>query len=462
MASVSTDPRGNRRVQFTGPDRRRRTIRLGKVSKRAAEDLAGLVERANAAALIGHGPADADARRIADLPDTAHARLAAVGLVPPRRPAAAAAPGPFLAAYLADRSDAKPNTLRHLGDAAEHLTGFLGAGKPLADVTPGDADEFRRHLAAGGRGGRGPNTVARMMGRANQFFRHARREGLIGSNPFEGQPTAVRANPSRAAFVSAADAARVLDACPDAGWRLVFALARWGGLRCPSEFRPLTWESIHWPDPDAADPRDRAGWVRILSPKTEHHPGGAERVIPLFAELLPHLVDLAGRRERGGDAVLPRFQRPPGAKPYNPHTYMKRIVRKAGVEPWPKLFQNFRSTRQMELAAEHPAHVVCGWMGNSRDVAAEHYLHTTAADFARAVGGEDGEGGATNGARPAQKAARHAAAHSGTGRPRKGDKPTPVGSMPFDAADGRSRPLSKLPRRGLEPPRDLTPTRPST
>jgi hypothetical protein len=65
----------------------------------------------------------------------------------------------------------------------------------------------------------------------------------------------------------------------------------------------------------------------------------------------------------------------------NSRTRFAKIIAKAGVEPWPKLFQNLRATRQTELAGEHPAHVVCDWMGNSQAVASKHYLHTTEEDF---------------------------------------------------------------------------------
>jgi hypothetical protein len=40
-----------------------------------------------------------------------------------------------------------------------------------------------------------------------------------------------------------------------------------------------------------------------------------------------------------------------------------------------------RSTRQTELVASgFPSHVVCAWLGNSTDVANEHYLQVTDAD----------------------------------------------------------------------------------
>jgi hypothetical protein len=64
---------------------------------------------------------------------------------------------------------------------------------------------------------------------------------------------------------------------------------------------------------------------------------------------------------------------------------LERINRKAGLTPWPKLFQNLRSTRETELAEEFPIHVVCDWIGNTEAVATKHYLQTTEAHFDRAT-----------------------------------------------------------------------------
>ncbi|MGB7156829.1 MAG: hypothetical protein WBD40_02105 [Tepidisphaeraceae bacterium] len=50
----------------------------------------------------------------------------------------------------------------------------------------------------------------------------------------------------------------------------------------------------------------------------------------------------------------------------NLRTQFLRILDAAGVAPWPKLFQNLRSTRQTELTEEFPAHVVCAWLGTPR------------------------------------------------------------------------------------------------
>jgi hypothetical protein len=68
-------------------------------------------------------------------------------------------------------------------------------------------------------------------------------------------------------------------------------------------------------------------------------------------------------------------------------TQLTKIVRRAGLEPWPKLWQNLRASRETELAETFPLHVVCAWIGNSAAVARKHNLQVTEDHFARAAGG---------------------------------------------------------------------------
>ena len=67
----------------------------------------------------------------------------------------------------------------------------------------------------------------------------------------------------------------MIASCPDAEWRLLVGLARFGGLRIPSEALSLRWEHVN---------RER-NELFIPSPKTEHHEGRESRLIPLFPEL---------------------------------------------------------------------------------------------------------------------------------------------------------------------------------
>ena len=58
----------------------------------------------------------------------------------------------------------------------------------------------------------------------------------------------------------------------------------------------------------------------------------------------------------------------------NLRTQLERILKRASLEPWPRLFQNLRSVREAELASEYPLHVITYWIGNTAWIAAKHYL----------------------------------------------------------------------------------------
>jgi integrase len=218
------------------------------------------------------------------------------------------------------------------------------------------------------------NTARRHCGRAKQFFRAAQRKHLIQANPFaDMKGCGVKENRSRMYFVTNEEAQKVLEHCPDAQWRLIFALARYGGLRTPSETLALKWGHVDW----------ERGRINVPSPKTAHHEGKQSRLIPLFPELRPYLEAVWEQAEPGAEYIINRYRN----NNANLRTQLERIILRAGLKAWPKLFQNLRSTRETELAENYPVHVVCAWIGNSAMIAAKHYLQVREADFDRAAGG---------------------------------------------------------------------------
>jgi site-specific recombinase XerD len=118
----------------------------------------------------------------------------------------------------------------------DRLIEFLGANRSLDSIAPADADDWLLTLKADGLS---ENTQRKHVSIAKQFFHFAVRRKLIASNSFIDLRSTVLPNPSRFYFVSRDDAERVLKACPNAQWRLLFALSRFGGLRCPSEHLAL-------------------------------------------------------------------------------------------------------------------------------------------------------------------------------------------------------------------------------
>jgi integrase len=175
----------------------------------------------------------------------------------------------------------------------------------------------------------------------------------------------VKGNRTRDFNVTREMAQAVIDACPDAEWRLLFALSRFGGLRCPSEHLALRWGDIDF----------ARGRMTVHSPKTAHHEGKEFRIVPIFAELREYLEDareLAG--ELANDPTTPVISRYRSANA-NLRTQLQRIIKQAGLKPWSKLFQNLRATRETELAETYPPlHIVCAWIGNSQKATADSYF----------------------------------------------------------------------------------------
>jgi len=169
------------------------------------------------------------------------------------------------------------------------------------------------------------------------------------------------------------DAERLIDACPSEDWRIIIALCRYAGLRCPSEVLSLRWADIIWDSEE--------GVMHVSSPKTAHHPGKGSRIVPLFGLLRPHLQRAFEAAPEGAVYVVNESYRkkalgPSGWRSVNLRTQFQRIIKRAGLQPWRRLFHNLRSSRETELMAnrEYGSSDVCKWMGHSMRVAERHYL----------------------------------------------------------------------------------------
>ena len=370
--------KGNRySLQFRlRPNTDRITISLGDVAESQAQNIQSRVEELVKAIKADRAPDVSTTKWCHKLDDDLHAKLVKAGLLVPRDGAQEGPQVPalskFVDDYITKRTDVKPGTAAWYRRAKGQLVGFFGATRPLDRITAEETEDFRRWLTSDRK--QGSNTTAKLCCVAKQFFRAAVRRKLIAENPFvDMKHLTVQPNRERDYFVTLTEAAAVLEACPDAEWRLIFALARFGGLRCTSEHMRLRWIDIDWE-------RNR---FTVHSPKTEHHQGGGIRVVPIFPELRPYLEEAFEQAEEGAEFVVSRY-RWAGC---NLRTAFERIVLNAGLTPWPKLFQNLRATRATELvAAGWPEYKVCKWLGHTEAVAKKHYWQVTDDDYAAAAG----------------------------------------------------------------------------
>ncbi len=369
MASLSKTRSGTRRILYVDPrDQRRRTLWLGKCSQRVAVAVKVKVEHLlNSVGM--NAPLDNDVVQwVNGIGDELHEKLANAGLVQPR---VTVRLDQFLNEYVeARKADIKPQTIVHWGHTLKNLRAFFDPEIPLRDVTEEDAMAFKAFLVEQGLA---EATVRRRIGLARQFFNAAMKQKLITENPFkqDALPTAVGGNSARQFFVTRAMTEQILEACPDAEWRLLVALARFGGLRTPSESLRLRWQDIDW---------ERSRFT-VTSPKTEHHSGHENRIIPLFPELAEPFQQCFEAAPEGAEYCITRYR----VKNLNLRTHFNRIIKRAGLKPWPRLWQNLRSSRQSELCEQFPEYVVCAWIGNSKAVAREHYLQILPEHFERAA-----------------------------------------------------------------------------
>jgi integrase len=368
MASISTDKDGRRIIQFVGKDRKRRTVHLGEVTMRIAEEFRLRIERLAAAVASGVAADPETVRWLGTISDEYHSRLASpkVGLTEPRISSSITLKQ-FIKDYIASRPDFKSRTRLNMEGCGARLVKVFGDNRLLASINEGHADECCAKL----RSEYASATASCTIRKARQFFKAASRKGLIAKSPFAECKAGHQSNKARGFFISREAAEKVLAACPDSEWRLMFALARFGGLRTPSETLHLTWADVDW----------EHSRFRVHASKKEAEESGGDRWVPIFPELLPHLEEAFELAADGAEYVITRSRNPE----LNLRTGLKRILRRAGLSPWPRLWHNLRATRETELAAAFPLHVVCSWIGHRPAVAAEHYLQVTDADFERAA-----------------------------------------------------------------------------
>lgn len=396
MASLNQEPNGRYRILFNAPDGRRLTLRLGDCSRKSAESYKVWTERLIDAR--DSGRADAEATEWAlTRPDHIRDRLTRVGLLAPGLGAAHATLGQLLDEFFKALT-IKPATHVRYMQVRTALEGFFGATTPARDIGPLEADRFRQHLKAEGYS---DATVAKNVKTSRQVFKMGLRWKMVSENPFADVRAGSEVNKARARFITADDAQKVLDACPCSQTRLLFALSRFGGLRIPSEALGLTWGDVDW---------DKAR-IRVTSPKTEGQ-GKAERWVPLFPELRPHLQAAFDEAPEGSTHVV-SLSRDNGK---NFRSRFSKIIRRAGLTRWPRLFHNLRASRQTELTARFPAHVVASWMGNSVATAAAHYLQVRDTDFQAAATAPTTDTTTPAPTNPAQNPAQHPTATGRTER----------------------------------------------
>ena len=373
MAALCSDS-GKRgisyRVLLRTPDGKRHTIRLGRVTKKIADTARQKIESLEVAKLTGHLLDNETAAWVGRLGDEIHTRLARAGLVPlrPKAEPVIVTLGQHLEHYFGMLGPQKLTTARNYARARRLLEAFYGKDRTLDSITEGDADAYKAWLLRE----YAPASASVDLRRARQFFKAAVRRRLIAANPFAEVLCGPQTNDDRIFYVTPEMVESVIAVCPDNDWRLIFALPRYGGVRFPSEVVNLKWSDIDWENLR----------FTVHEPKVEHRPGRGIRVIPIFTQLRPHLERAYRERDPGAVFVVPRAR-----SGRNLGTQAKRLVAKAGVAVWPKLFVNMRGSCSDDLERRSvPEKAINAWIGNSGMMRRKHYHAVRPEDWASVTG----------------------------------------------------------------------------
>lgn len=365
MSSIINRSNGTREIRFVYNGLQ--TLRLGRVTKRQAEGVKVHVGNLLAWRLSGQNVPPSTLDWLAGVSVELRSRLEAKKLIDPAERREVPTVRAWIDRYIEGRKSIKGRTRENFEVGRDRLLKYIAGDALLDRVTAGAAvDAYHAMLGDG----YADSTARKTISRARQIFAHAVKHDLVSKNPFDGLAVTMRENRERDHFVTREEIEAVIGACPSTEWKLIFAMARFGGLRTPSETFGLRWGDVDW----------EGRRIAVRSPKTAHHDGKAERVIPLFPELADLLQTAFDEAPDGSEYILPT--RTPSS---NLRTHARRIIRRAGLEPWAKVFHNCRSSRQTELAETFPIQCVCAWLGNSAAIARKHYLQVTSDHWAKAT-----------------------------------------------------------------------------
>jgi integrase len=207
-------------------------------------------------------------------------------------------------------------------------------------------------------------TVAGHIKSLKAVFNWAVDQDWLTKSPMAKIPLGSFRNQENDRFITMDEYAKLLDACPNQEWRTIIALARIGGLRCPSELRRLRWT-------DVKDDR-----FLVYSPKTERHT--KHREVPLFAKIQEEL----GRHDKSTEFVIQGFQ----GTTWRLHIPFQTIADKAGLGKIVCPFVNMRRSRSNEIDREFGSKLESLWIGHSEQMMKKHYHRATDEDYSKATG----------------------------------------------------------------------------
>jgi integrase len=373
MASLVDRTDGIRVIYIVIGDERK-TIGLGRKPKKHCESILAKVEELASCALSGRAPGNQTSAWVGSLPDGDKLlkRLVKLGLVCQRKKPTEVEVAKAVVVTISKAIERFENHKRpmvaarsmdKLSECLALLQTYLKGERDIRSVSTGDGLEFE----SWGRGKGFSEAYQRTVNRyAKQFFAFHVEVGTIEENPFRKlKSTSLSATVRH--YVTPEDTIRLLNACPDHKWKVLVGLARYAGLRVPSEAFAITWAHVDW--------EQKA--LLIPSKKTRRY--ADSRPMPIIPELMEILEKAFEDADVGAEKVVELSYA-------NIRRKLPAIIKKAGLKPWEDLFQTLRRSCETHLVSlGHPPHAVSAWLGHSQQVSKDHYLMVTSEHFSKAT-----------------------------------------------------------------------------
>lgn len=368
---------GRAEVRFYDHRGDRRSVALGKITKRAAESalthIQGLLNskigglQANAENIVW---VSNQRSRIVDY-------LAGLDLIQPRKVEAVAVTpevkqvptiDDWFSQYIENRQGSEGTKIVWTR-AKNQAVKFFGKGCRIDSITTGGAITWFEQMLNGDKSGKGilaEATARKMVGVARQVFKRAVKFKHISENPFADEDLKTTVGHREKQYIDLPTIQQLLQILPSAEWRAVVIFARFAGMRVQSELPLLKWSDVLW---------DEDRFVVRRSPKTK-----TTRRTPIFPEIRQALEDLLPIT--GESEYVLNVMR---TKSKNWRTPLEKMMERAGMKPWDALFNALRASGETDIAQKYGLQCAVEWVGNSVQIAMKHYVRATAADFERAA-----------------------------------------------------------------------------
>ncbi|NBO46708.1 MAG: hypothetical protein EBU85_06855, partial [Actinobacteria bacterium] len=370
----------------------RHVINLGAaVNQKQRRSFLNHLNRLIGAKSAGVKPDKADLEWVAQLPDRVHEQIHQRGLCAARIKEVVFAD--YLDEYFKNQavcSRAAVSTVERWQTARGHARNYFGS-RTLQSLTREDAQKFRNHLL--GKAGQCGKTMSDATVRKNCSIVsgavvEAVKRGLIASNPFDAVPKGNIASPDSEKVVPADEVLKVINFTDSPEDKILLGLARFAGLRIPSEIQEMRWSDVQF----------GTGLLEVHAIKTKRH-GKTRRVIPMDPRLVDILKSCKPKAASEEDFVLPylRTHSALGVR-------FRRLCRGAGVALWDKCFTSLRKSFASEMCKDHSPADVAAWLGNTTPVFIKHYLRQQGEGYTRKVAAEFAAqaGGVNSGGTPRQ------------------------------------------------------------